>query len=75
MLTCCPLVSSIYKERHLNDTDDPEAVGVSSEDEAEGMEDVLGITRKIQKPVPPPAEPSTEGTVPSTSGKEGIIRV
>ena len=27
----------MYKSRHPDDTDDPDAVGMSSEDEAEGM--------------------------------------
>ena len=34
----------MYKARHPDDTDDPEAIGGSSEDEAEGMGEVLGIS-------------------------------
>ena len=59
VLTCQPLVASTYKERHPDDTDDPEAVGVSSEDEVDGMEEVLGISRRLQKLAPSLAEPST----------------
>ena len=76
MLTCWPLVASTYKERHLDDTDDPGAVGVSSEDEAEDMEEVLGISRRLQKPVPSPVEPSTAKSGPATPAgpeEEGII--
>ena len=67
VLTCQLLVASTYKERHPDDTDDPEAVGVSSEDEVEGMEEVLGISRRLQKPAPSPAEPSTTKSGPATS--------
>ena len=59
VLTCQLLVASTYKERHPDDTDDPGAVGVSSEDEAEGMGEVLGISGRFQKPAPSPAESST----------------
>ena len=78
VLTCWPLVASTYKERHPDDTDDPGAVGVSSEGEAEDMEEVLGISRRLQKPVPSPAEPSTAKSGPATPAEpeeEGIIWV
>ena len=59
VLTCRPLENSVYKAHHPDDTDDPHAVGVSSEDEAEGMEDILGVTRRLNKPSPPePPQPS-----------------
>ena len=77
VLTCRLLVASTYKERHP-DTDDPGAVGVSSEDEAEGMEEVLGISRRLQKPAPSPAESSTARSGPATPAvpeEEGIIWV
>ena len=47
VLTCQPLVASTYKDRYPDDTDDPEAVGASSDDEAEGMGEVLGISRRF----------------------------
>ena len=40
VLTCTALTPSIYKTRHPDDTDDPEAVGGNSEDEAEDMGEV-----------------------------------
>ena len=64
--------------------DDPKAVGVSSEDEVEGMGEVLEILRRLLKPVPSPAEPSTTKSGPATSSnpatpavpeEEGLIQV
>ena len=83
-MTCRLLVASTYKERHPDDTDDPGAVGVSSKDEAESMEEILGISRRLQKPAPSPAEPSTVEpssatpsgpATPAVPKEEGIIRV
>ena len=83
-MTCQPLVTSTYKERHPDDTDDPGAVGVSSKDEAEDMGEVLGISRRLQKPVPSPAESSTvklgsatpsDPATPAVPEEEGIIQV
>ena len=45
----------MYKSRHPDDMDDLDAVGMSSEDEAEGMGDILGVSRRLNKP--PSAEP------------------
>ena len=84
VLTCRLLVASTYKERHPDDTDDPGVVGVTSEDEAEGTEEVLGISRRLQKPAPSPAEPSTTRlgsatpsgpATPAVPKEEGIIWV
>ena len=49
VLTHRPLKNSLYKSRHPDDADDPDSVGVISEDEAEGMEDILGVSR-LNKP-------------------------
>ena len=65
VLTCRLLVPSLYKSRHPDDTDEPNDVGGSLEDEAEGMEEVLGVTRRLYKPSlaqPSPAQPSPEPT-------------
>ena len=71
VLTCRSLENSVYKACHPDDTDNPDTVGVSSEDEAEGMEDILGVTRRLDKPSPPePPQPS-----PAVPEEEGIIRV
>ena len=60
ILTCTALTPSTYKTRHPDDTDDPEVVGGSSEDEAEGLEEILGVSRRLQKPSQP--EPTLEPT-------------
>ena len=71
VLTCRPLENSVYKSRHPDDTDDPDAVGMSSEDEAEGMGDILGISRRLNKP--PSAEPLPPE--PPVLEEEGMIKV
>ena len=72
VLTCRPLESLMYKSHHPDDTDDPNVVDVSSEDEAEGMEDILGVSRRLNKP--PPAGPSPpEPPVPKE--EEGMVKV
>ena len=74
VLTCTALTPSTYKAQHPDNTDDPDAVGRSSEDEAEGMEEVLGISRHLQKPVEPEPSPAPP-TPPSAPTEEGVIRV
>ena len=56
---CHPLVSSMYKSHHPDDTDEPGDIGGSSEDKAAGMEEVLGITRRLYKPSPAPKPTSS----------------
>ena len=71
VLTCRPLESSVYKSHHPDDTDDPDTISMSSEDEAEGMEDILGVSRRLNKP--PPAE--LLPPEPATPEEEGMIKV
>ena len=71
VLTCRPLESSVYKSHHPNDMDDPDVVGVSSEDEAEGMGDILGVSRRLNKP--PSAGPSPPE--PPALEEEGMIKM
>ena len=71
ILTCRPLENSVYKSRHPDDTDDLDAVGMSSEDEAEGMGDILGVSRRLNKP--PPAGPLLPE--PPVLEEEGLIKV
>ena len=66
-----PLENSLYKSHHPDDTDDPDTVGVSSEDVAEGMEDISGVSRRLNKPSPTEPLPP-ELAVPE---EEGMIRV
>ena len=71
VLTCRPMESLVYKSCHPNNTDDPDTIGVSSEDEAEGMKDILGVSRRLNKPLP--AEPSPPE--PAAPEEEGMIKV
>ena len=63
--------NSLYKSHHPDDTDNPDTLGVSSEDEADGMEDILGVSRRLNKPSP------TEPLLPELAvpEEEGMIRV
>ena len=70
VLTHRPLENSLYKSRHPDNTDDPDTVSVSSDDVAEGMEDILGVSRRLNKPPTGPLPP--ELAVPE---EEGMIRV
>ena len=77
VLTCCPLVPSLYKSCHPEYTDEPNDVGGSSEDEAEGME-VLGVTRRLYKPLPAqpsPAQPSPTQPSPEAPEDRDTVRV
>ena len=38
---------SAYKPRYLDDSEDPPDVGLSSEDEATGMEEVIGVAHRM----------------------------
>ena len=71
VLTCRPLESLVYKSHHPDNTDNPDTISVSSEDEAEGMEDILRMSRRLNKP--PPAEPSPPE--PAAPEEEGMIKV
>ena len=75
---------SAYKIRHPDDTDDPQDVGLSSDDEATGMREQIGIARQITVSCPdrsvlPPysqgraATPPAEDWAPTTgtSGPSG----
>ena len=76
VLICTPLTPSTYKSRHPDDTDDPDVVGGSSEDEAEGLEEIPGVSRCLQKP--PQPEPTLEPTptpTPVPAEEEGVIKV
>ena len=60
VLTCHPLVPFLYKSHHPDDMDEPNDVGGSSEDEAEGMEEVLGATKRLYKSSPAQPSPAPE---------------
>ena len=75
VLTCRPLENSVFKSCHPDDTDDPDAVGVSSEDEVEGMEDILGISRRLNRPPPSESSPPEPPAPPAPEVEEGFIKV
>ena len=44
---CGDVLLSIFKSRHPDNTDDPQDVGLSSDDKATGMAEEIGIARRI----------------------------
>ena len=62
---------SRHKDAHPEDSDGPEDIGLSSEEEAEGMEEDESIARKYHQragPAPcPPPDPMTTSTETGTS--------
>ena len=78
MMVCGDVSMSAYKIRHPDDTDDPPDVSLSSDDEATGMEEQIGIAWQItvshpERSVPPSysqgraASPPADDQAPSTS--------
>ena len=55
---------SAYKQRHLDDTNEPQDVGLSSEDEITGMAEQVGVSRRITMQSPG-APTSSRGKAPS----------
>ena len=55
---------SEYKVRYPDDSEDPPDVGLSSEDEASGMKETLGVAQRVTLLRPSPAQPTS---TPSTS--------
>ena len=55
---------SAYKQRHLDDTDEPQDMGLSSEDEITGMAEQVGVSRRITTQSPG-APTSSRGKAPS----------
>ena len=83
VMVCGDVLMSAYKIRHPDDTDDPQDIGLSLDDEATGMREQIGIARRIAHPdrsVSPPysqgraVSPPAEDRTPSsgTSGPSGV---
>ena len=49
VMVCGDVSMSTYKIWHPDDTDDPQDVGLSSDDEATGMREEIGIARRIAR--------------------------
>ena len=61
-----------YKSRHLDNTDKPQDVGLSSDDKATGMEEQVGVARRITVPKPSPMEPTAAvGKLSDAAGPAG----
>ena len=61
---CRDVRMSAYKLRYLNNSEDPPDVGLSSEDEATGMEEITGIACRVTLSRPSPTQLAS---APSTS--------
>ena len=59
---------SEYKVQHPDDLEDPPDVGLSSEDEASGMKEILGVAQRVALLRPSLAQPTS---TPSTSKHPG----
>ena len=90
-MVCGDMSMSTYKIRHPDDTDDPQDMGLSSDDEATGMREQIGIAHWVAHPdrsvlppylqgraVSPPAEdraPSSGTSGPSGEPPAGFVRL
>ena len=90
-MVCGDVLMSTYKIRHPDDTDDPQDVGLSLDNEATGMREQIGIAQWIAHPVrsvsppylqgravSPPAEdqtPSSGTSGPSGEPLAGFVRL
>ena len=71
---------SRHKDIHPQDSDDPADIGLSSEEEADGMEEMPHIRRKYHHtgqppPAPEPTPAGGEGPSTSTGGDTATIQV
>ena len=64
---CTDVVLSEYKNRHPDNTDEPQNVGLLSDDEATGMKEQIGIARRITLSRPSPGGPSAAPGRPSAT--------
>ena len=87
---CSDIQMSVYKQRHLDDTDEPQDMGLSSEDEIAGMAEQVRVSRRILRQLPgvpsssrgkapspaPEGEPSGDPTpTPQPSLPEGCVKL
>ena len=77
---CTDVVMLEYKNRHPDDTDEPQDIGLSSYDEATGMEEQVGMARRITVPKPSPREPPAAVGKPSDAAgpsgpSEGFMKL
>ena len=61
---------SAYKQRHLDDTDEPQDVGLSSKDEITGMAEQVGVSRRITTQSPgAPTSSRSKAPSPAPEGE------
>ena len=68
---CMDVILSKYRNRHPDDTDEPQDMGLSSDDEATGLKEQIGIARRITLPRPSLGGPSTAPGTASPVGPSG----
>ena len=68
---CADIILCEYKNRHPDNTDEPQDMGLSSDDEATGLKEQIGITRRITLSRPSPGRPSTAPGTASPAGPSG----
>ena len=71
VLECSPLKASSWKDHHLSDTEDEVAVGLSSEDEAEGLDAVLGVSHHSFSG--PAREPVATATAAPQAAQDEVV--
>ena len=75
MWECTELKASPWKALHPSDTEDEPNVGLSSEDEAEGMEVTLGVTRKGPgRPAAPEPQPTPAPALLQVAADEVVVK-
>ena len=61
---------SAYKQHHLDDTDEPQDVGLSSKDEITGMAEQVGVSRRIMMQLPgAPTSSRSKAPSPAPEGE------
>ena len=65
---CTDVILSEYKNRHPDDTDEPQDVGLSSDDKATGLKEHIGIARRITLSRPSLGGPSAAPGTASPAG-------
>ena len=68
---CTDVILSEYKNWHPDNTDEPQDMGLSSDDEATGLKEQIGIARRITLSRPSPGGPSTAPGTASPDGPPG----
>ena len=75
MWECTELKASPWKALHPSDTEDEPNVGLSSEDEAEGMEATPGVTRRGPgRPAAPEPQPALAPALLQVTADEVVVK-